>query len=141
VARALRRNETSRTVLNRQALTALQAGFVEGMGDMGRAVIERSRERAPDQPPLGKGLVQTGNWVVYAGTKKVRGTATRPTAVKLSRTGITLVGGFDFPARFNEEGTIHQPARPFVTPSLLEVVPDAHDYLRAPVRRALATVR
>lgn len=136
---ALRRNETKRTVLNRQVLSAVNRGFVRGLAVLGRTVIERADP--PDAPPLGEGLVETGNWVVYAGTKKVAGTAPKPRGVKLSPTGITLVGGYDFPARFQEEGTANQSARPFLTPALMETVDDLVPLVGPEVRSELARVR
>ncbi len=57
------------------------------------------------------------------------------------KTGITLLAGFPFPARFNEMGTIHQPARPFFTPTLVEVLPGSDRYLSLAVRKRIAGVK
>lgn len=162
---------SARTVINYKALTAIQAGFVDGFAAMGKAIIERTRP--PDAPPIGQGLVQEGAWGVWAGGKKVAqsdptpvqtieetvtggsfghavkvhkarkigGAVTKPRQVKLPRSGIVLVAGYDFPARFNEFGTIHQPARPFFTPSIMAEIPSTSDYIRKPVRERLAKVR
>lgn len=133
------RKVTVRTVANKAALNAISNGLAEGMAGVGRAIIARTRP--PDAEPFGKGLVTTGDWGVWVGTKKVDGTATKPRTVK-TRTGVvTLVAGYGFPGRFQELGTINQPARPFLTPPVLEVTPTTPDYLRAPVKRALAGVR
>lgn len=128
-----------RTVLNRKALTALAEGFVEGMAAMGAAVIAVAHP--PDQDPTGQGLITTGDWGVWAGTKKVAGTATKPRSAKLSKTGgIMLVAGYDFPGRFQELGTIHQPARPFLTPAMLQVIPGAEDFIRPAVVKRLKAI-
>lgn len=129
----------ARTVLNRKCLNAITGGFADGMAALGAAIIADTTP--PDAEPFGKGLVTTGDWGVWAGTRKVAGTASKPRAVRLSKTGITLVVGYGFPGRFQELGTIHQPARPFFTPSVVEEIPQTEDHLRGPVRRALAGVR
>lgn len=133
----LRRGETRRTVLNRQALGALEQGFIGGMAEIGRATIAATQP--PDAEPYGQGLITTGDWVVYAGGKKVAGRANKPRG-KLPSKGIVLFVGFDFPARFNEQGTIHQQARPFLTPAMLEVTPEAAAHMRNPVLQALHRV-
>lgn len=133
------RKVTARTVLNKQALNAIAQGFAEGMGALGQAIIEITTP--PDAEPFGEGLVTTGDWGVWAGTKKVGGTASRPRGVKLSKTGITLIAGYGFPGRFQELGTIHQPARPFFTPSVVEEIPQTEEHLKRPVQRALKGVR
>lgn len=131
------RRESSRCVLNRRALNAIAQGFVAGMAEMGAAVIETAHP--PDATPFGEGLVTTGDWGVWAAGKKVAGTAAKPRSAR-TKEGITLVAGFGFPGRFQELGTIHQPARPFLTPAMLQVIPGAADFIRRPVRKALARV-
>ena len=133
------RKVSARTVLNRKCLDAISGGFVDGMAALGQAILERTRP--PDAAPFGEGLVTTGDWGVWAGRRKAAGTASKPRTVRLSKTGITLVAGYDFPGRFQELGTIHQPARPFFTPSVVGEIPATEDHLRAPVRQALAGVR
>jgi hypothetical protein len=134
------RKINARTVANKRALDAITRGLVDGMADLGRTILHDTRP--PDEPPLGKGLVATGDWGVWNGTRKVDGTATKPKTVRLERNGgITLIVGYGFPGRFNELGTINQPARPFLTPAVLEEIPSTEDHLKAPVRRALAEVR
>jgi len=133
------RKVNARTVVNRKALDAIRGGLADGLGKLGAKIIEDTR--APDEPPLGKGLVAKGDWGVWAGSRKVGGTATKPKTVRLDRNGgITLIAGYPFPGRFNELGTIRQPARPFFTPAVLEEIPNTLDHLKSPVRRALASV-
>src|SRR5688500_14149698 len=96
---------SSRVVLNRKALTALQGAFADAMADMGREVIEVARP--PDARPFGEGLVTTGDWGVWAGSKKVDGTAQKPRAARLSRGEITMLVGYGFPGRFQEMGTVN----------------------------------
>lgn len=81
----------------------------------------------PDAPAYGQGLVQEGGWLVYSGTRKVGGGSLtgeqppKPRGFKLIPDVITGMAGFGFPARFQEVGTAHQPARPFLWPAALEV--------------------
>lgn len=108
---------TSKSVrINRAALTELGLGIADGLLAVGEQAIAQSQPNAPDQPPTGKGLVRTGSYVVYVNKKKVGGNAT---IRKSDKSGIVLYAGYGFPARFNEIGTIHQPARPFFTPAFM----------------------
>lgn len=128
-----------RTVANKAALNAISRGFAEGLAALGRTVIDHADP--PDAEPFGKGLVTTGDWGVWANTRKVDGTATKPRALKLRTGGLTLAAGFGFPGRFQEFGTIHHAAQPFLTPITFAETPRADDHLRPPVQAALRTVR
>ena len=55
--------------------------------------------------------------------------------------GVAVAGGFPFPARFAELGTVNQPARPFLTPALMATVPDAAPFIKAKVAERLRAVR
>lgn len=124
---------TSRVVINRRALNALAGAFADGLGDIGQAAVKGADP--PDATPYGVGLVTSGAWGVWAGGKKVEGTAEKPRSERLNRQGLTMFAGFDFPGRFQETGTSRQPARPFFTPSILRTVPDAGNFVKAAVRR------
>lgn len=124
---------TSRVVLNRRALNALAGAFADGLGEIGKAAVEGAD--APDATPYGVGLVRHRDWGVWAGSKKVGGTATKPRSDRLNRQGLTMFAGFDFPGRFQETGTSHQPARPFFTPSILRVIPEAGRCIKSAVAR------
>jgi hypothetical protein len=52
------------------------------------------------------------------------GAVAKPRGLKVTKGAHDIVGavGFDFPAMFQEIGTVHQPARPFVTPAAIEVI-------------------
>lgn len=126
------RKVSARCVLNYKALDAIRKGLVDGLSDMGRATIADTH--APDDDPTGQGLVTTGDWGVWADGRKVAGTASKPRTVKTPKGAIVLVVGYGFPGRFNELGTVHQPARPFLTPAMLETIPGTEDYVRGPVR-------
>jgi hypothetical protein len=114
---------TARTILNHSALDELRRGLADGMAAIGEKVIETARPHVPDAPPIGKGLVETGDWGVWVDGKKVAGTATKPRR-EPAKDGIVLFAGYDFPGRFLEEGTIYITPRPWVTPAVLEVMPD-----------------
>jgi hypothetical protein len=117
------RKVNSTTRLNRAALAEIRGTLVDGMADIGAATIAAARPHVPDEPPFGKGLVDTGDWGVWADGKKVAGTATKPKR-EVPKDGITLMVGYDFPGRFQEEGTVHNKAQPFLTPAMLSVLPD-----------------
>lgn len=130
---------STRAVLNRKALTALQGSFVDAFENMGETLIARTHP--PDAEPYGEGLVTRGDWGVWVGTKKVAGTAQRPRAHRLIRTAVTMLVGFGFPARFQEIGTAHQPARPFFTPVVMQLVPGAGAFFRESFRKVSARYR
>lgn len=133
------RRVSSRTVLNRACLTAIGEGLASGLEDVGTRAIENTEP--PDAAPFGEGLITTGDWGVWNGTRKVGGTATKPRSVKLSGEGITLVAGYGFPGRFQEFGTVNQPARPFLSPAMLETLPEVAALLSPRVRDRLRGVR
>ena len=109
-----------RVRINYAKLDALIAGCVDGLAVVGQAIIDDTRPGVPDEPPLGVGLVNTGGYVVYVDGHKVAGTASirlgRRNPMNPPRKGITLYVGYDFPARFLHNGTIHISPRPFFAP-------------------------
>lgn len=126
----------ARTVINRKALTAIRAGLVDGVEDLGRAIV--ARINPPDDPTTSETIgVDYGVW---ADGRKVAGGATKPRSQSV-RKGVTLVVGVGFPGRFNEIGTVHQPARPFFTPEVLAEIPETAGYLRPAVKRAIGGTR
>ena len=132
-----RRN--NRLVLNRAALDAITLGLADGLLALADAVIAATK--VPDAPVLGAGLIEAGGTVAYVLGKKVGGAAAKPTAMKGRKMGVAVAGGFPFPARFAELGTVNQPARPFLTPALLATVPDAAPFIKAKVAERLRAVR
>jgi len=130
------RRISSKTVLNRKCLTAIRAGMVDGMEDMGGTIV--SQTDPPDDPLTSEKI--DGDWGIWVDGRKVAGTATKPRGLR-NKSGITLAVGFEFPARFNELGTVHQPARPFFTPRVFEVMPGAARYISPRVKAKLRGVR
>lgn len=117
-----------RIEINRQWFAAADLAAADALFELGKTVVFGAI--VPDAPPFHEGLVEGGGVVAYLGRKKVAQLSTgNPTAVnkpragRLITTGATVFGGFGFPARFNEEGTIKQGAHPFLTPSLMEELP------------------
>ena len=53
------------------------------------------------------------------------------------RGNILAIVGFGFPGRFQELGTVHQPAKPFLTPAVSQVEPQAIAILERIVRPRL----
>lgn len=131
------RKLSSRVVVNRKALSAIREGAVAGLEQLAIDTLAAAAPNVPDDDPIGVGLVTTGSYGVWADGKKVAGLGQKPRREKV-KTGVTLIVGYDFPARFNEGGTIHQPARPFLTPAMVKEVPGADKTLGVQVRRRLA---
>lgn len=131
------RKTSAKVVLNRQALTELGMGIAEGFEEVARTIVETAD--APDATPYGEGLVDRGGWLVYLGTKKVGGGGldgkqpAKPRAFRPEEGSISAIGGYGFPARFQEEGTVAQPARPFLWPAVLAV----KDEILAIMKRAV----
>lgn len=88
------------------------------------AVAEEALARTDvwDQPPYGQGLIRQGAASGWLDGEQVGGTADLPTGE--STEGIVAYVGFPFPARFQEMGTVHQPARPRFAPAVLWAVSD-----------------
>lgn len=88
------------------------------------AVVEEALARAdvPDATPYGQGLIQKGAAVAFIDGDRVGGEADLPRGE--SADGIVAYVGWPFPARFQEQGTIRQPARPFVTPAVQSATSD-----------------
>lgn len=120
------RRPSSRVVLNRKALDQVTLAIAGGVEEIARTMIEESNP--PDATPFGEGLVTNGGWIVYANGKKVGGgsidgtTPQKPREFRPLKVGVSAVAGWSFPARFQEIGTVHQPARPFFMPTIVRVV-------------------
>jgi hypothetical protein len=121
---------SSRTVINRKALTTIRAAFVDGMEQVGKDLIGLTD---PLDDPTTKHRI-VGDWGVWVDGRKVAGTATKPRAASV-KSGITLLAGFPFPMRFGELGTIRQPARPRFSPTLHQVIPGTGRYMKVAVNR------
>lgn len=127
-----------RIVLNRAAFDAITLAVADGAFELAKAVIEGAR--VPDAAPYAEGLVQGGAAIAFVGSKRVGvwsktgASVKKPRAAKLSK-GITVIGGFGFPGRYQESGTIHQPARPFLTPALMARLPDAEGFIKGACKR------
>lgn len=132
------RKVNARTVVNRKALTAIRAGFVDGMENVGRRVLEVAQPNVPDATPFGEGLVTSGDYGIWADGRKVAGTAAKPRGAKVKQ-GVTLIVGYGFPGRFQELGTVKMAANPFLTPAMTEVLPGADAFLKPAVRAKLGS--
>jgi len=138
----------SRVVLNRAALDEVERGLADGVFGIASAIATRAAEAAPDEPPFGEGLVDHGGAAVWVRGRKVAemttgapGAVAKPRGLKVTNQEHVIVGaaGFDFPAMFQEIGTVHQPARPFLTPAALEILgSDAQIILSKEMGRHLA---
>lgn len=131
-----------RIELNRKAFDAITLATADGMFQMAKAIVEGAR--VPDAEPKGQGLVEGGGVLAFVGRKRVGVWSTSGAAVKKPRRaklsgGVTVLGGYGFPARFLEEGTVHMGAQPFLTPQLMATAPEARDYVRAACKRHRVT--
>jgi hypothetical protein len=132
------RKTSARVVMNRAALNEVGEAVAMGI-EVALEVIVREAD-PPDAPPYGQGLKQRGGWIVYHGTKKVAGGSIsgkqpRKPRERLTPGAITGIAGFGFPGRFQEMGTVHHSAQPFLWPALLSNL-DNIDDLMAPATRA-----
>lgn len=134
------RGPGKRVVMNRAAIDAIRLGYADGMQEVGEAILARAEPHVPDEPPIGKGLVQTGAAVTYVDGQKVAGRGTMPRSGRTNQ-GIMTAVGYGFPGRFNEVGTVHQPARPFLTPAIAAEVRGGMGAIPRRILRRLANVR
>lgn len=124
-----------RMVINRAAVDQIMLATADGLFELGKAIVMNAD--VPDAAPYGVGLVQGGGAIAFVGKKRVAvfskygaTSVTKPRQCKLTD-GVTVAFGYGFPGRFQEQGTINQPSRPFLTPAVLATVPDAEGYIRA----------
>ena len=123
-----------RIVLNRAAFDEITLAVADGAFEIAKAVVNGAD--VPDAAPYGEGLVQGGAALAFVGSKRVGvfsktgASVKKPKDAKLSK-GITIIGGYGFPGRFVESGTIHAAPHPFLTPALLAILPDAEGYIKA----------
>lgn len=135
------RRPPARVVMNREALTAIQLGYADGMQDEAEAILARAAPTLPDAPPYGKGVVRSGRAVTYVNGQKV---STAPGTAPLrgiNRQGVVTVVGYGFPMRFFELGTINQPARPRLTPAMVAEVQGGMGAIPKRIIKRLAGVR
>lgn len=136
-----------RIEINRAKFDEITLAVADGMFELAKSIVLSAHP--PDAPPYGQGLVQGGGVVAFAGNKRVgvaatggQGAITKPRAAKLDPTGITVIGGFGFPGRFLEEGTVHTRAQPFLTPALMSGVSGAEPFIKAAcAKRGITTKR
>jgi hypothetical protein len=129
----------TRVVLNRAALDTITLGLADGLGEVALRMLHATHP--PDETPFGEGLVDHGATAVWVNGKKIGGDADKPRALRLDKPGVTAIVGFGFPGRFQEVGTVHQPARPFLTPGVFLVEPEADVVLSAASRKRLAAAK
>lgn len=137
------RKVSSRVVLNRQALDKVTLAVAEGVERVVERIVRTARP--PDATPFGDGLVTRGGWLVYAGSKKIGGdsldgsTPKKPRDMRVAgRNAIIGVAGFGFPGRFQELGTVHHAAQPFLWPAYLQVESEIGPIMAPAVRARLA---
>lgn len=119
----------SRVQINRAKLDDLRGGFADGVFDIARAIAVIAENDAPDATPHGEGLVQRVGAAVWVNGRKTHewgsggGSPDKPRDLRVrSEAAVIGVVGAGFPAMFQEIGTVHHQAQPFVTPAVNEVV-------------------
>lgn len=131
---------SSRVVMNKAALAALDRGIADALGDMARTIVEAAEPN--DAAPYGEGLRDARDWGVWANGRKVDGTAQKPKAARVSRGEIVALGGFGTDhAMHHEIGTEDTGAYPFLSPALMAHQPQAGQFLRKHVMRAVGGPR
>lgn len=93
------------------------------------AIGREASARAPDATPYGVGLVDqwgVGSWafgrLVQVETGSGPHVIDRPRDLRVTRAGVDAVVGFSFPGRFQEVGTVHHGAQPFLGPAAMAVI-------------------
>lgn len=135
------RKPSTRVVLNRNALDKVDMAVADGVNEIARTIVETADP--PDATPIGQGLVTNGGWITFVGSKKVDGGSLegtqprKPRALRLKQGLITAIAGFTFPGRFQEMGTVHHDAQPFLWPSAEQVAPHAEEIMRPAAKARL----
>lgn len=130
-----------KVVMNRAALDAIKLGAADGGQAAGELVLQLADGQVPDREPYGRGLVKTGKVATYVDGKKVAGTGSAPRGAGVPVGTVTFVG-YGFPGRFQELGTVHHAAQPFLTPAMAEGTGgEVDDRYADGIRARLAAVR
>lgn len=136
----------SRVVINRAALDEVMGGLSDGVFDIVRAIGAVAESRAPGPGTSEYGHLQDriGAAVWVAGRKvhewsSAGGSVDKPREVRVRSEGEYVgVVGAGFPGMFQELGTVHHAAQPFMTPAASEVIgSEAHLRLSAAMQRRL----
>lgn len=133
--------EITRVVLDRRELAAVVTAAGVGVYEWAADVVEDAADNAPDATPYGVGIVTGGGVVAYANGRKIGSWAAEgepDTPRELGSTGrgeIAVAGGFRFPARFQELGTVRHGAQPFLSPALSRGTPQLAERVAAAVKR------
>lgn len=138
------RGPSARVVLNRSRLDRVHLALATGIYQVAKEVLRAAHP--PDATPYGSGLVTNGGVLLYRGRAKLAGFGLDgrqprpPRAAKVSADpNLTqAIVGYGFPGRFQEIGTLRQPANPFLTPAARGVLPLAGQIMAGVVRPALA---
>lgn len=140
------RRRGSRVRINRKAVDQVKLAVADGLFEVAKTIVLEADP--PDAPPYGEGLVDAGGALAYVGPKKVAGWAMdgtqppKPRAVKVRDSDqVMAVAGFGFPAHLQEFGSVHQPARPFLTPARNRVIPRAPGIVRRAAAYRIARLR
>jgi hypothetical protein len=121
----------SRVEINRAGLDAVMGGLADGVSAIASRILLRAVLKAPDAPAMGEGLVRRNAAITFVGKKRVfqrRGDGDGATVKKprgsdrLQEGRVLAIVGFGFPGMFQEFGTVHHGAQPFLTPAASEVV-------------------
>jgi hypothetical protein len=128
-----------RTEINRAKIDEALLRVADGLFNVGKHIVRQAV--VPMAEPSRTQLYARGGAIGWVNGKRIaawarEGSGTqpkKPRAVKVSGTTIVVVGGFGFPARFQEIGTINQPSRPFLTPVFMRAKELAGGMVRASV--------
>jgi hypothetical protein len=140
------RDRSSRVVLNRRAIDGVTLAVADGAHEVAKTIVREARP--PDATPFGEGLVTSGGTLLYHGSKKLDGFGLdgrqpkKPRAFRTpSTSGIAAIAGFGFPGRFQEFGTVHHPAQPFLTPARNQVEPRVPSIMARTAKYRIARLR
>jgi hypothetical protein len=121
----------------RLKLDPVYVAISDGLFACALKIAEDAAAKAPDdpmvyrpgvgrepQPSPGYGLRHNWGVLAWANGKVVKGlgadgsaAVSKPRGMRTSTTGADAMVGFGFPGRYNETGTVHNPARPFLAPA------------------------
>lgn len=115
-------------VLNREAMAEFDRCLVTSLELLAMEVLNIAKPpiASPEEEDQWSPLEDHKGMISYLDGKKVGGDpgVEKPKAFLVRGRGASVAAGFGFPGRFNEMGAAHQPARPFLTPAVMQVVGD-----------------
>lgn len=137
----------AQVVMNKAALDAAQLGIADGAIELSNVILADATANAPDAPPYGAGLVESGAATVWALGKLISGDVNRaasknkPRGAKTPKDQVVMFVAFRAThAHLLELGTVNMAAHPFLLPAFNRHVSGAERFVTPAMGKRIKAV-